>query len=436
MKYILNIKTALLLTCFISFFACEIDDFPNPNGPSIEGVLVDASASQLQTLVTGSEDALRGDINFYYDVVSIIGREYYFFTGSDPRFTGEILGRGDAMLDNAGFYGTRPYLGRYRTVRNLNVLIDAAMNSSTITDQQLQGYLGFARTLQAYELHIVNNLQFQNGIRIDVADLENLGPFVSYEEALAEILSLLDEGMANLNASGTEFPFSLSSGFAGFDTPATFAQFNRAIHARVALYSGDNAAARSSVQASFFDPMSPLTTGPGRFYSTAGGDMANNIFRVPEQNDAIIVHPAFLTDAEAGDNRLENTLERPAPLALDGLSGTHDVWVFRSMEDQVPFINNVELGIILAEASIGSDNGMAVNLINWVRGNSGLGDYTGGTSDGELVDEILNQRRYSLFGLGHRWVDMRRYGRLNQLPIDRDGDDVFEQLPRPVSEIN
>ncbi|WP_432766785.1 RagB/SusD family nutrient uptake outer membrane protein [Phycicoccus elongatus] len=41
------------------------------------------------------------------------------------------------------------------------------------------------------------------------------------------------------------------------------------------------------------------------------------------------------------------------------------------------------------------------------------------------MDEIVKQRRYSLFGEGHRWIDMRRWGRLNQLPIDRPGDDVL-----------
>jgi len=425
-----------MLACFISFFACEIDDLPNPNGASVEGVVADATLSQLQTLVTGTEDGLRGDVSFYYDVVSILGREYYFFTGSDPRYTGELLGRGDAVLDNAGFYGVRPYFGRYRTVRNLNVLIDAASNSSTITDQQLQGYLGFARTIQAYELHLAANMQFQNGIRVDVDDIENLGPFESYEDALGDILALLDEGMANLNAAGAEFSFALSAGFAGFDSPSTFGQFNRALSARIALYQGNGADAASRVQASFFDPMSGLTTGPGRFYSNAGGDVANNIFRVPGQSEAIIAHPSYVNDAIASDNRLDKVLLRGDTLGLDGLSGTHDVWVFRSMEDQVPFINNEELGLILAESNVGSDNGMAVNLINWVRGNAGIGDYTGGTSDAELIDEILFQRRYSLFALGHRWVDARRFGRLNELPLDRAGDDVFDQLPRPVSEIN
>lgn len=434
MKNILNIKYILALVCFAWLTACNIEDLPNPNGQSLGSVLEDASTSQLQTIVTGTEASLRSDINFYYDVVSIFGREYYFFTGSDPRYTGEILGRGEAVLDNAGFYGNRPYFGRYATIRNLNILIESANNSTLITSEEREAYLGFARTIQAYELHIVANMQFENGIRTDVADVENLGPFVDYDAALSEIISLLDAGLTNLNAAGSSFPFVLSSGFSAFSDPASFAQFNRALSARIALYQGDRAGAASRVQASFFDPAQAVDFGPGRFFSLAGGDLANPLFRVPNQSEAIIAHPSFVADATAGDSRLDKVQLRDAPLALDGLSGDHDVLVFTSQEVQIPYINNEELALILAEARIGSDNAGAVELINWVRGNAGIGDYAGGTSEGELIDEIIEQRRYSLYGLGHRWVDMRRYGRLGDLPLDRDGDDVFDRLPRPVNE--
>ncbi len=49
--------------------------------------------------------------------------------------------------------------------------------------------------------------------------------------------------------------------------------------------------------------------------------------------------------------------------------------------------------------------------------------------------DFVNQRQLSLFAEGHRWVDMRRYGRLDQLPIDRPNDDVWSEFPRPVSEV-
>ncbi len=432
MKQIKYIIFAFLL---IGTTSCDIDDLANPNGSSIQGFDADASTSALQTLVTGIEDLTRQENGFYFDVASIIGREYYFFTGSDPRYTGELLGRAESQLDNAGFYGTRPYLGRYRTVKTANVLIDGASNSTLITNEQINGYLGFAKTFQAYELLLVATLQFENGIRIDVSDADNLGPFVDYDNALAAIQSLLSEAASDLAGAGNTFPFSLSAAMAGFDSPATFTSFNRALAARVSLYQGNSSEALNNLNASFMDLGGDLTVGPARFYSTAGGDFANNLFRVPDQADAIIAHPSFIADATAGDSRLSKVLERPSgTLTLDGLSGDFDVWVYQSLTDFVPFIRNEELVLIYAEANLGGNNAEALRAINIIRSSAGIADYAGAMDAGSLLDEILYQRRYSLFGEGHRWVDMRRLNRLNELPLDRVGDDVWVQMPRPVSE--
>ncbi len=429
------LKYIFLAVLLIPFASCDIEDFPNPNGSSIAEFDADASNSALQTLVTGMEDLLRQEIGFYYDVVSIIGREYYFFTGSDPRFTGEVLGRGDSQLDNAGFYGTRPYLGRYRTIRTANVLIDGASNSTLLTTEELNGYLGFARTFQAYELLLVSNLQFENGIRVDVRDSENLGPFVDYNAALAAIQNLLSEAATNLNAAGDAFPFNLSAAMEAFSTPQSFLGFNRGIAARVSLYQGNTGEALSNLASSFMDIDGDLMAGAFRFYSTAGGDFANNLFRVPDQADAIIAHPSFVEDALAGDNRLSKVLLRPSgTLQLDDLSGDYDVVRYQSMSDFVPYMRNEELVLIYAEANASSNAGESVRAINAIRSAAGLSDYSGGMDAASLLDEVLFQRRYSLFAEGHRWIDARRTNRLGSLPIDRAGDDVWVQLPRPVSE--
>jgi len=433
MRYL---KYLFISTVILALASCNIDDNPNPNGSSIEGFNQNASNSELQTLVTGMESLLRGDFSFYYDVTAIIGREYYFFTGSDPRYTGEVLGKGESTLDNNGFYGTRPYFGRYKTVKNANVLINAVNNSTLITSEEANGYIGYAKTMQAFELQLALMLQYQNGIRLDVADPDNLGPFVSYEEGLSGILSLLEDAKTNLQAAGAEFPFSLSSAMAGFDTPASFLKFNRGLAARIALYQGNKAEVKKFITDSFMDMAGDFNKGPARFYSTAGGDFANNLYRVPNQPDAIIVHPSFIDDMTAGDDRASKVALRDAPLSLDGLSGDYDVWVFKSLDDFIPMMRNEELILIAAEANVGGDNGAAVDAINVIRTTHGLDAYSGGTSDAELMDEIMNQRRYSLFGEGHRWVDMRRWGRLNELPIDRVGDTVWEQMPRPFSEGN
>ena len=78
----------------------------------------------------------------------------------------------------------------------------------------------------------------------------------------------------------------------------------------------------------------------------------------------------------------------------------------------------------------------AVRAINIIRNAHSIGDYAGGTSNDELVEEILFQRRYSLWAEGgHRWVDLRRTGKLDADHVDlRDGGSLFTQVARRTSE--
>lgn len=106
--------------------------------------------------------------------------------------------------------------------------------------------------------------QYDNGIRIDVADPDNLGPFVGEGDSKASlraIASLLDEGYAQLNAGGAAFPFRLGSGFAGYNTPETFADKSRAITARVHLYDGNWDSALTALGNSFYDLNGNLNKG-------------------------------------------------------------------------------------------------------------------------------------------------------------------------------
>jgi len=115
--------------------------------------------------------------------------------------------------------------------------------------------------------------------------------------------------------------------------------------------------------------------------------------------------------------------------------------VSKSSTDPFPIIRNEELILLRAEANIGLGNyGLADADMNIVRNAAGLSGYgeAGGppASDASnALDHLLHERRYSLFIEGHRWVDMRRYGRLNELPLDRAGDQVVESQPRPINEL-
>ncbi|MCH2449816.1 MAG: RagB/SusD family nutrient uptake outer membrane protein [Gracilimonas sp.] len=73
--------------------------------------------------------------------------------------------------------------------------------------------------------------------------------------------------------------------------------------------------------------------------------------------------------------------------------------------------------------------------LNIIRNNAGLPDFNRGIGgQAEVIDEMLNQRRYELFFEGHRWIDMRRYDRLDELPLDRTEDNVWESFPLPENE--
>ncbi len=437
LKHNIKIQWVLLLGLLVGMMGCQIQEEPFPNGPALEDISQNATLGDLNNVVAGMEAGMRNRLGTYGDDVGVVGREWYRFSGSDPRFTSDLLGKGSAVLDNNTFYVTNPYYERYRVVRNGHILLTAVDNTSAdITDEEKNGFRGFARTIMAYQLLLNLNLMGNNGIRADVADPDNLGPFLDYSGSLTAIKALLDEAASELDNSGAAFAFVLSSGFAGFDDPASFRQFNRAIAARVALYQADYTTAATDLAASFYDPAAALSDGVFHIFSATGGDALNPLFFAPgATGEQRVAHPSYVADAEAGDIRLDKVLIRADTAFQDDLSSNYDVYVFQTNTSSIPIIRNEELVLIDAELKArAGDPGGAVTSIDIVRTAAGLAGYTGGTSETELIDEVLNQRRYSLYGEGHRWVDMRRTGRLGQLPIDRPGDDVWEEFPRPANE--
>lgn len=432
MKNNFNILIIILLLG-VTVSSCKIEDLPDPNNLPVSE---SPSKEDLNAFAQGVESLLRTETGFYYDATSIIGREQYFFTGSDPRYTGELLGKGESALDPAGFYVTRPYAANYRVVKNANFILEGLLTTtSDISTEEEAAYSGFAKTAQAYSYLMALNLQYQNGIRIDVANENELGPFVDYNPALAAIASLLVEANIELGNAGSDFPFILSSAFAGFGTPSEFATFNRAIAARVAMYQGDFTAVQTALAGSFMDMAGDLDNGPSHYYSTSGVDITNPVYRLPNQSDALVSHPSYTTDIMANDDRVNKVALRDETAILDGLSSDYDVVIYSSLASAIPIIRNEELILMMAEAELeGGNLGPAIAALDIIRLAHGLGAYSGTVDAASVKTELIYNRRYSLFGEGHRWVDMRRWGLDQTLPTDRPDDDVWVQMPKPVSE--
>ena len=433
MKKIFNQYTLLLLFAAAILPSCK-KEYGNLNSPTVEEYIKNATTDQLNGLVTGTLSGMRIFEGTYLDAVSVIGREIYRFSGAEPRFTTEILGSGSTTLNNTSFYITNPWSARYRSVKNCNVLIQAATNSSLISAEQKKGYTGFAKTLKAYELLMNLNLTYNNGIRVDVADPNKLGPILSYDASIAAIAALLDEAKTDL--TGATISYDLTPGFTDFTDAPGLIKFNRALAARVDIYRKLWTSALNNLNASFLNLTGNFNTGVSQQYGTGSGDQLNPAFFPQNQNGEVrAAHPLYAAQIEAGDDRINKATLRTTPASALGLSSDRDAWVYQSSTAPITIIRNEELILIYAEANIQTSNFVqAIAALNTIRKGHNLPNYSGAVNKDALINEMLNQRRYSLFFEGHRWIDMRRYDKLSSLPIDRAGDDVWSAMPIPSTE--
>jgi hypothetical protein len=449
-KNIFNKTTILVVTMVLWGTGCElwdIEDRPDPNNTELKTIIENPSRAEVNTLATGTLAGLRTDLNLYFVDVGMIGREVYRFLAAEPRFTGDLLGKENAQLDAGSFYITRPWAAHYSNIRNANILIESVNTVSdpdVLTDQEKNGIFGFAKTIKAYQYLLTLNLTHNNGIREqNQADLFTPGQPLSMEGSFNVIESLLDEGANDLESAGSEFAIRLSTGFGRFNTPATFRQFNRALRARVAAYRGDWQSTLDALDESFIDANADLTFGVYHVFSPNTNDQLNSMFADPNAGtgDSWVAHPSWVADAEAGDQRVEDkVVERNSTASLDNLSSDYGLFVYKEQDSPVPIIRNAELILLRAEAlaqrNQAGDLDEAEDDINVIRSAAGLDNFDRGVTGGqeEVIDEMLRQRRYELFFEGHRWIDMRRYDRFDELPIDREGDNVWEEFPIPENE--
>jgi starch-binding outer membrane protein, SusD/RagB family len=248
-------------------------------------------------------------------------------------------------------------------------------------------------------------------------------------------MNLLNEANTDLKNNNVSFPFTTTL---YSSNAAEFSKFNRALAARVAVYRQDWTTANTALSESFLNLAGDLKAGVYHKFSAAGGDELNPLFIPPNSPAAEnrLAHPSFITDASANDNRVASKVSlRSSPGFQDGLQSNYDFVLYKTNVDPIPIIRNEELVLLYAEVKAQTTQlPEAVNAINLIRGAAGITPYAGAVTQAALLTEILRQRRYSLFGEGHRWIDLRRYNLLTQLPLDRPNDNVWEQFPRPANE--
>lgn len=416
---------AALVGTLVLVGACKDVTVPNFNNPSLEQLTNNPTVSTVNTAIVGMLINLRGRVGTEASAMGILGKESYNLDQAEPR---NVLGYLQGPIEPGGFVQDLSWTAGYRNIRQGVVILTAVDKVVDFTAAQKDGIRGFVKTIIAMELLSQIRIRDAAGIMVDVSSDPSapLGEIVTKDVALQRIAQLLDEAKTNLQAGGTAFSFSLHSGFTGFNTPATFLQFNRGIKARTEVYRQQWASALTAVSESFIDVSSGtaanLAKGVYHVYSTTSGDALNPLFD-PNPN-ALYVHPSILTGAQTRANgqpdlRLTQKTAAGVTRVVQQVQGTHKFLMYPTNTTPVPVLKNEELILLRAEARYQSgDVAGALTDMNFIRVNSGgLDPLASFASQTAFIDELLYNRTYSLlFEGGHRWVDYRRYGRLAQLP--------------------
>lgn len=466
MTHMTRSTRAMLLGTALLFGACQDYDILNTNAPTVETLTGTPSRAALARAATGIFAQSLNDVAGIIQQWGIYGREGYNLLGNDPRETGEeIRGPQDPQGRAGGVW-----FGGYASIRTINTYLAALENAVGVTAAEVSASKGFAKTIKAWHLHRIALRSGALGMPIDVDRpiTDPPAPFVSQTDAMAAVSAQLDEGYADLQAGGAAFPFTVAPGFTGFGTPATFAQFNRGLAAKVLVHRATFVAcaacwtqAVTALGQSFLTTANlPASLGTGVYYaySTAAGEPTNPI----SENATITrywVHPSIITGAQlrAGgqpDLRVttKTVLGAPGPRSLNDLTGTYKPAMYNNpanlaqaeLNSDIPWLKNEELLLLRAEARWNAgDKAGALADIDLVRVNSGGLDptaLTAASSNDAFVTELLYNRVYSLmWEQGTRWIDARRYGRLAALPVDRPAppngpDTKFNNMLVPAGE--
>ena len=447
------IGVAALVAAAAFVGACSENDIniDNPNvalsGPAA------ADPTALQLLATGLFVDQRATRQAQITNTGILGREMYTFTPQEGRNTTNFLigitVAGVQKLDPAGF-ANGSWGGQYTTLRDIFNFKNGVNGNATLSAQQKSAALGMAQTLEAMMLFELLQTRDTLGIIVQVLDdpLE-LAPFVTRDSGYKYVLNTLDAAATQLTGGGAAFPFTLPPGFAAavagaaFNTPSTFLQFNRALKAKAEAYyatAGGGAAAwtaaLSALGQSFLNgsasSRAQLDVGLYDTYATSP-DTPNGLTQATNTN--LYAHTSIQKDAQLKangqpDDRYTNKIRtglasRQGPVTADGptsASSTLGFSMWPTQQSPIPIIRNEELILLRAEARLATgDKAGAIADLNVVRTVSGglpASTLTTASTDADVIDGILYEKRYSLLMEADRWVDLRRYGRLGQLPLD------------------
>ena len=379
----------------LALAGCALD-VTNPNAATQQAVVT--TPAGVRAVAVGLQGRFGNAIEHAVWVPGVVAGELGTLTNSQSqhrefqRFPTASLNTalGTTNLDLLAFWSRQ-----YATVRAADDVL-SSVETVQLAPGTKSGLTALARTLKAQSLGTLAEAWQQV-----VLDPSAATPtFVDRTAALARVLELLAAARADLAAQAPSTEFTSTVLLPGFDLPNTI----RAWLARWALAAGQYE------QALTFANEVPASATSEFRYSTVD---QNPVWGAITSNRYFGALQALRTGAEANDARVTRLF---GTAVIDSLGGarTVQVQIYRSSADAFPLFTQDELTLIRAEAHARQARlPQAITELNRVRTAAGLPARTAAelATQQAVLDEILRQRRLSLFLTGLSWADLRRFGR-------------------------
>ncbi|MBB2143861.1 RagB/SusD family nutrient uptake outer membrane protein [Pedobacter sp. LMG 31464] len=403
MKNIYKIKAGLLIAIMLLANSCKMDTV-NLNAPT------DADVLTTRAGIIGLSVGLRQ----YYSTNGIAAS--YFYPAVTSRelqgvatFTNVLeLEAGGTALPTANGSILTLWANMQKQMSMSEDIISNAANISTLTGGTLSGVLANAKLFKAIALGTLATSFEKSNINTDKT---GKATFLSRQAVLTEAIRLLNDAIAQLNATPVSADFTTNVAGANFNLKNVLYAFN----ARYNLMAGNYAAAITNATAVDLTSknqfayssvsVNPLwnTAAILKYYvPRAGFGLPSTLFETGDQRESF-----YITTTVSGST----TTRTLKGFAADQLGS-------------VPVYLPDEMKLIRAEALLRSNAPTslvdALVLINEVRTqtsgdifgvNAGLPAYTGAITKDALLVEVYRQRCAELYLTGQRLEDSRRFER-------------------------
>ena len=426
----------VVASLLVTAVGCELD-FVNPNSSSEEQVLT--TTEGIRNLTVGMQESYA--TNALGETIIVTGTTSRELSAENSQQNFVDLNQGGTSLPNTNADVEAIWSANYRVVGMAEDVIDNAPKVG-FTAETESGILATAHLFKAMALGNVA-MAFQEAPT--TTSRRNDAQFVTRQEVLAEAVSQLSDARTTVNETSPSDDFYseiLAVGPSGADAETRLLNTINAYLARFNLLAGNDQAAIDAAnrvdpsvvpQFSYDDQsQNPVWNQLISLSNFAPRDSFGTSLTQPgDQRIAFYTTPL---DATSGDGLGNYPIEQ-----IDGF------WT--SASSSIPLYVPGELPLIRAEAKLnqGASASEIVSEINAVRTKApsedplgigaGLSGYSGGTSDAELREEILRQRRAELYLQGLALADSRRLG---PEVSDRQNPGAFERnrnfYPYPAQE--